>query len=184
MYWFLYTECSDIQGLSFLGEARWTEATSVICRGREILVHNRIPFWPFLACLSQGLVECRNGQCIPSTFRCDGDKDCKDGSDEENCSYGECAVSVCWAPERAPLVALSLGVEPRGAWGFSGVPRGRIPDCLMQRSSQHWSARRPLWWVSSSNCQGTITPEAGEWKRNASAARGGDSVGWWGKRKV
>lgn len=31
-------------------------------------------------------MECRNGQCIPSAFQCDGDNDCKDGSDEENCS--------------------------------------------------------------------------------------------------
>lgn len=46
----------------------------------------RIPFFFFPACHSQGLVECKNGQCIPSAFKCDGDKDCKDGSDEENCS--------------------------------------------------------------------------------------------------
>nr|XP_012626333.1 atrial natriuretic peptide-converting enzyme-like isoform X2 [Microcebus murinus] len=41
------------------------------------------------ACHSQGLVECRNGQCVPSAFQCDGDEDCKDGSDEENCSNSQ-----------------------------------------------------------------------------------------------
>ena len=29
-----------------------------------------------------GQAVCQNGQCIPSDYRCDGDKDCEDGSDE------------------------------------------------------------------------------------------------------
>lgn len=28
---------------------------------------------------------CRSGQCIPSYHKCDAQRDCADGSDEENC---------------------------------------------------------------------------------------------------
>lgn len=51
-------------------------------------------FLSLSACHSQGLAECRNGQCVPSAFQCDGDNDCKDGSDEENCSESKDILQV------------------------------------------------------------------------------------------
>ena len=35
---------------------------------------------------SSGAFRCTNGQCIPSSERCDGTRDCTDGSDETGCS--------------------------------------------------------------------------------------------------
>ena len=29
---------------------------------------------------------CKNHKCVPIEYRCDGDNDCRDGTDEKNCS--------------------------------------------------------------------------------------------------
>jgi hypothetical protein len=37
------------------------------------------------------LIRCKNGTCISKNWICDGEKDCKDGEDERNCSMVRCA---------------------------------------------------------------------------------------------
>ena len=37
--------------------------------------------------------KCKNSRCIPGRWRCDYDNDCRDGSDEENCSWRNCTES-------------------------------------------------------------------------------------------
>ncbi|CAF4840922.1 unnamed protein product, partial [Rotaria sp. Silwood2] len=32
-----------------------------------------------------GRFQCRNSRCIPLSYKCDGDDDCHDNSDEQNC---------------------------------------------------------------------------------------------------
>ena len=32
---------------------------------------------------------CYGGDCVPKSYQCDGEWDCSDGSDEENCGGGK-----------------------------------------------------------------------------------------------
>lgn len=38
---------------------------------------------------SSNKFQCSNGQCIPYTMHCDGDNDCGDHSDEQNCTVSK-----------------------------------------------------------------------------------------------
>jgi len=38
---------------------------------------------------------CRSGECLPQETRCDGKRDCKDGSDEYGCSKYSGLALVC-----------------------------------------------------------------------------------------
>nr|XP_031540134.1 low-density lipoprotein receptor-related protein 8 isoform X5 [Vicugna pacos] len=42
------------------------------------------------ACAAAGQFACRSGECVRLSWRCDGDRDCKDKSDEAGCPLGTC----------------------------------------------------------------------------------------------
>jgi hypothetical protein len=46
--------------------------------------------WSFL------LYRCSDGECLSSSWRCDGDSDCLDGGDEKNCPAVRCDSVSCY----------------------------------------------------------------------------------------
>ena len=42
-------------------------------------------FKKFVGCDDKNEFTCKNGECIDNRYRCDGEVDCEDDSDEHNC---------------------------------------------------------------------------------------------------
>ena len=103
-------EVDGYQTLSLMKSHCKMSITKVSCSSHEVafniyyifLVKNvqEVPTFCYGSCVSFNhlLVTCRDElfacvnqhQCIPASYHCDGDTDCSDGSDEQQCSKYWC----------------------------------------------------------------------------------------------
>lgn len=58
-------------------------------------------FADFPPCTSDQF-RCANALCIPIAYKCDGYKDCHDGSDEKSCTMTVCPGNKFMCPKGAP----------------------------------------------------------------------------------
>lgn len=64
----------------------WLKLSYVLLRSGEWVLDNSVGGAAVQECLeSRGKFQCADQNCIPASWRCDGDNDCNDSSDEAGC---------------------------------------------------------------------------------------------------
>lgn len=75
---------------------------------------------------------CRSGECLPQETRCDGKRDCKDGSDEYGCSKYSGLAIVCALMQYVTLrgtAKFTLSVRTSRSVGLLGTFTASIQNC-------------------------------------------------------
>ena len=88
--WLTVSSVIDVQGRSWVGCMVSTVANAVTCKWRAICytyavrVYSQPSYLYTARCLSDQFA-CSNGNCVPTSYRCDRYNDCADNSDEVGC---------------------------------------------------------------------------------------------------
>lgn len=91
---------------------------------------------PMHAVCNETQINCKNGFCKPSFWRCDGVNDCGDNTDEENCGKDETST------QSHELWSKSKGVDFRLFFQFclQGIVNLKSLDVELAAASQHRSS--------------------------------------------
>lgn len=88
---------------------------------------------------SGGSYQCSSGACVPHRWRCDGELDCNDGSDEENCisTVTETTTKSTTTTMTSPISSVPSSASTMPAASSTSSLLGPDPNCRDEQLNCH-----------------------------------------------